>query len=211
MKDNLEKYILSHIDEEPELLHTMYREANVKLLHPRMLSGHLQGRILKMLCRMIIPRNVLEIGTFTGYSALSMAEALSDDATLHTIEIDDEMEDFILHYIHQSSNAHKIKLHIGDALDIIPEFEDDFFDMVFLDGDKRQYCDYYDAVFDKVKKGGFILADNIFWDGKVLQPIAKNDWQTQGIVAFNEKIKRDNRVEKTILPLRDGIMMLYKK
>lgn len=211
MNELLEKYILDHIETEPQHLCEMYREAHIKLLHPRMLSGHLQGRVLKMLCRMIRPKNVLEIGTFTGYSALSIAEALQEDAQLHTLEINDEMEDFIRKYIDSSAYTDKIHLHIGDALQIVPAFEDNFFDLVFIDADKRNYWEYYEAVFNKVKKGGFILADNTLWGGKVIAKIDENDGQTRGILTFNEKLQNDHRVEKVILPLRDGITIIYKK
>lgn len=206
----LEEYILSHSEEEGELLATLNRDAHVNLLRPRMLSGHLQGRILKMFCRMLHPRRVLEIGTYTGYATLCMAEGLEEGALIHTVEINDEMEDFILKYIDRSPHREKIQLHIGDALELIDGLEETF-DLVFIDADKRLYADYYDQVFPKIRPGGLILADNTLWDGKVLEEKPTSDKQTLGILAFNEKIKKDERVEKVILPLRDGLTMIWKK
>jgi predicted O-methyltransferase YrrM len=207
----LEEYILAHIDHEPELLREMQREAHVKLLHPTMVSGHLQGRLLKMLVQMIRPARVLEIGTYTGYSALSIAEGLEDDAALHTIEIDDEMEDMIRRYFSRSPSGKRITLHVGDAFEIIPRFGDAYFDMVFIDADKRDYWKLYETVLPKVRKGGFLLADNTLWHGKVLEETESNDWQTKGIIAFNDKLADDDRVEKVILPLRDGLTLIRKK
>lgn len=206
----LENYILSHSEAEPDLLKALTREANVKLLHPRMISGHLQGRLLKMFTQMIRPKQVLELGTYTGYSAVCIAEALSDDAIVHTVEINDEMEDFIVHYLQQSPDNKKIKLYIADALQIIPTFEDNFFDMVFIDADKRLYWDYFEKVLPKVKSGGFLLADNTLWNGKVVEPVDSNDWQTKGILQFNDNLAKDNRVTKVILPIRDGITLIRK-
>ena len=208
--DEIDTYILSHIDEEGELLSALNRDAHVNLLRPRMLSGHLQGRILKMFCRMTRPRRVLEIGTYTAYATLCMAEGLDEDGLIHTIEINDEMEDFIQKYLPRSPHKDKIRLHIGDAMEIIPRL-DETFDMVFIDADKRQYAAYYDLVFPYVRKGGLILADNTLWDGMVVEKIPPSDKQTQGILFFNEKIKNDDRIEKVILPLRDGLTMMWKK
>ncbi|MDL2223932.1 O-methyltransferase [Bacteroidales bacterium OttesenSCG-928-M06] len=206
---DIDNYILDHIDEEGELLSRLNRDAHVNLLRPRMLSGHLQGRILKMLVRMHQPKRVLEIGTYTGYASLCMAEGLPEEGEIHTIEIDDELEDFIRKQFNQSPLNHKIHLHIGDAMDIIPALEG-VFDLVFIDADKRLYNQYYDLVFDKVSPGGIILADNTLWDNKVLYEPHPNDKQTIGILNFNEKIKSDPRIEKVILPLRDGLTMIYK-
>ena len=208
--DEIDTYILSHIDEEGELLSALNRDAHVNLLRPRMLSGHLQGRILKMFCRMTRPRRVLEIGTYTAYATLCMAEGLDEDGLIHTIEINDEMEDFIQKYLPRSPHKDKIRLHIGDAMEIIPRL-DETFDMVFIDADKRQYAAYYDLVFPYVRKGGLILADNTLWDGMVVENTPPSDKQTQGILFFNEKIKNDDRIEKVILPLRDGLTMMWKK
>ncbi len=210
-EETIDDYILSHSDDEGALLTALTRDANVNLLRPRMLSGHLQGRILKMFCRMMRPHRVLEIGTYTGYATLCLAEGLDEDALVHTIEINDEMEDFIRKYLEQSPYQDKIRLHIGNALDIIPQLGETF-DLVFIDADKRLYSSYYDLVFPWVRPGGLILADNTLWDGKVIdEKIPQSDRQTLGILAFNDKIKQDNRVEKVILPLRDGLTMIWKK
>lgn len=206
----IDEYILSHSDDEGVLLSALNRDANVNLLRPRMLSGHLQGRILKMFCRMLRPRRILEIGTYTGYATLCMAEGLEDNGLIHTLEINDEMEDFIKKYLFASPDSDKIRLHLGDAMEIIPVL-DEVFDMVFIDADKRLYSDYYDLVFPKVRPGGLILADNTLWDGKVLEEPHQSDKQTIGILSFNNKIKEDPRVEKVILPLRDGLTMIWKK
>ena len=211
MVPSLEAYILAHIDQEPALLRMMQREAHVKLLHPSMISGHLQGRLLKMLVQMIRPQRVLEIGTYTGYSALSIAEGLEDDAELHTIEIDDEMEEMIRHNLSRSSLAKRITLHMGDAFEIIPRFAADYFDMVFIDADKRDYWRLYELALLKTRRDGFLLADNTLWHGKVLREPESNDWQTKGIQAFNNKLAGDDRVEKVILPLRDGLTLIRKK
>jgi len=202
-------YILEHIDEEGELLARLNRDTHVNLLQPRMLSGHLQGRILKMFCRMLRPEKILEIGTYTGYATLCMAETLSDTGIIHTIEIDDELEDFILKYFNQSEYKDKIKLHIGDALTIIPELNETF-DLVFIDADKSLYSEFFDLVFDKVRPGGLIIADNTLWDGKVLETPHPSDKQTIGIQKFNDKIANDKRIEKVIIPLRDGVTLILK-
>lgn len=209
-KMTLDEYILSHIDEEGALLSALNRDANVNLLRPRMLSGHLQGRVLKMFCRMLCPRRILEIGTYTGYATLCMAEGLAEGGKIHTLEINDEMEDFILKYLNRSPFRDRIELHLGDAMQIIPQL-DETFDLVFIDADKRLYSDYFDLVFPKVRPGGLILADNTLWDGKVLEEPHSSDRQTIGILHFNEKIKEDPRIEKVILPLRDGLTMIWKK
>jgi len=206
----LDDYILNHIDEEPPFLAHLYRDAHVRLLRPRMVSGHLQGRILKMLVRLHRPGRVLEIGTYTGYATLCLAEALPEDGEIHTIEKDDEMESFIREQFAASHLEDKIRLHIGDALEIIPRLEGKF-DMVFIDADKRLYCEYYDLVFDKVNSGGVILIDNTLWNEKVLETPLSSDKQTLGVIRFNEKIKQDRRIEKVILPLRDGLTIVFKK
>jgi len=206
---NEETYILNHIDGEDKLLTELYRKAHVQLLRPRMLAGHLQGRILKMLVRMHRPQRMLEIGTYTGYATLCPAEGLPDDGEIHTVEMDDEIEDFIRENFNRSPFKDKIRLHIGDVREIIPRL-DGLFDMVYIDGDKREYCDYFDLVFDRVRQGGIILADNTLWNGKVLETPLPNDQQTLGIVRFNEKMKEDRRIEKIILPLRDGLTVIYK-
>jgi len=207
----IETYILNHIDEESALLAALNREAHVKLLRPRMIAGHLQGRILKMFCRMIRPQRVLEIGTYTAYATLCMAEGLDGNAVIHSIEINDELEPFIKPFLEQSPDKNKIFIHWGDARYIIPALNE-MFDLVYIDGDKREYCEYYDVVFPFVQPGGIILADNTLWDGKVTDDATNHsDSRTQGIRNFNEKIKNDDRIEKVILPFRDGLTILYKK
>jgi predicted O-methyltransferase YrrM len=206
---NLEDYILEHIDEESEHLSGLNREAHVNLLRPRMISGHLQGRILKMFVRMLQPKRILEIGTYTGYATLCLAEALPENGEIHTIERDDELEDFIRRQFDRSDLKSKIHLHIGDAMEIIPQLEGNF-DMVFIDADKRLYSDFYDLIFDKVNDGGIILADNTLWSGKILEEPHPGDKQTIGILDFNKKIKQDTRIEKVILPLRDGLTIIFK-
>lgn len=205
-----EEYIVAHSDVEPDYLALINRKTHLKMINPRMMSGHLQGRALSMFCNMIKPERILEIGTFTGYSALCMAETLGDTGVIHTIERDDELEDFILENFELSGLTNKIKLHIGDAIDIIEKL-DEVFDLVFIDGDKREYAVYYDAVFPKVRNGGFILVDNTLWDGKVLKHVSANDMQTIEIMRFNDKIAQDNRIEKVMLPLRDGLTIIRKK
>jgi predicted O-methyltransferase YrrM len=207
---SLSDYILNCIDEEPSLLAALNRKACTDLLRSRMIAGHLQGRVLKMFVRIQQPKRILEIGTYTGYATLCLAEGLPEGGEIHTIEIDDEMEDFIRNQFKQSVLKDKIHLHIGDALELIPQLKG-LFDMVFIDADKRDYCKYYESVFDKVKKGGIILADNTLWSGKILEQPHPNDRQTIGILRFNEMIAKDTRIEKVILPLRDGLTIIYKK
>jgi predicted O-methyltransferase YrrM len=208
---NIEEYILQHIDAEPPLLSKLQRQANLDLMNPRMNSGHLQGRLLKMIVEMIKPKLILELGTFAGYSALSMAEGLPDDGRIITIEIDDEKEDFIRRFIDMSTFADKITLHIGDACDFLRSYAGEPFDMVFIDADKRLYEDYYRLVWDKLSPGGFILADNTLWDGHVIDESYNRDSQTTGIRRFNDLVAADDAAEKVILPVRDGITLIRKK
>lgn len=205
----LDEYIEAHIDREPDHLHELYRRTNLTRLYARMCSGHTQGRLLSMLSKMISPRRVLELGTFTGYSALCLAEGIPAGGELHTVEIDDEAEDELLELFETAPGGEKIELHIGDALQLIPEIGGEW-DLVFIDANKRHYCQYFDAVFPMVRKGGYIIADNTLWDGKVVDPSA-HDAQTEGILAFNDMIAADDRVEKVILPIRDGMTIIRKK
>lgn len=207
----LEEYILTHIDAENDYLKALYRATHVKLLRPRMASGHLQGRMLKMFVEMIRPKNVLEIGTYSGYSALCMAEGLPEGSMLHTFEINDEQEDFTRPWLEQSPWADKISFHIGDALESVPQLGV-MFDLAFIDGDKRRYVDYYEMVLKYLNSGGYILADNTLWDNHVLEEYTHHtDRQTLGIKRFNELVAEDERVEKVILPLRDGLTIIRKK
>lgn len=214
--DALEKYVHEFSEPEEELLHELDRETNLRAVAPRMLSGHIQGRLLEMLVRMMRPRRVLEIGTFTGYSALSMAAGLDEGAELHTVEVDDEQEEFIRSYFARSPHGDKITLHIGSALEIAPKLGGEF-DMVFIDGDKREYPAYYRMLMGDdggrrlVHGDSVLIADNILWSGKVVQPIAHNDRHTQALVEFNRMVVEDPRVENVIVPLRDGLNLIRIK
>ena len=210
MSKELEDYILAHTEPEPEYLYRLWRATNIHTIHGRMASGLLQGRLLKMLVQMIRPKNILEIGTFSGYSAISMAEGLDDDGRLYTYEINDEMEDFTRPWIEGSEVADTIEFIIGDALTEAPKLGIAF-DLVFMDGDKRTYRDCYEMVMTILKPGGFILADNTLWDGHVVDPAYDKDHQTQGIETFNDYIAQDSRVEQVILPLRDGLTLIRKR
>ena len=203
-------YILSHIEPEPEYLYRLWRATNIYMLHGRMASGHLQGRLLKMLVQMIRPKNILEVGTFSGYSALCMAEGLEAGGKVYTFEINDEQEDFTRPWIEQSPVADKIEFIIGDAISEAPKLGVTF-DMAFVDGDKRTYVETYEMVLKLLNPGGFILADNTLWDGHVTDPAYDRDHQTQGIRRFNDHIAQDTRVEQVILPLRDGLTLIRKK
>jgi caffeoyl-CoA O-methyltransferase len=205
----LNKYIIDHISAEEDYLYELDRETNLKVIGSRMLSGHLQGQILSMISVMIKPHCILEIGTFTGYSALCLAKGLAKGGKLHTIEIDDELEPMAQKYFLKAGMADRIIQHIGDARQIIPTI-DQSFDLVFIDADKRDYCNYYRMVFDKIPVGGFLLADNILWSGKVINPDALDEAQTRGILEFNDLVQNDPRVKNVILPVRDGIMMVQK-
>ena len=206
----LDDYILAHTEPEPDYLYRLWRATNIHTIHGRMASGHLQGRLLKMLVQMIRPQLVLEVGTFSGYSAISMAEGLADDARLYTFEINDEMEDFTRPWIEGSSVASKINFIIGDALIEAPKLGLTF-DLAFIDGDKRTYRDSYEMVLTILRPGGFILADNTLWDGHVVDHAYDRDRQTQGIETFNDYIAADERIEQVILPLRDGLTLIRKK
>lgn len=193
-------------------MHRLERETYLRVINPRMISGHLQGKLLEMLVRMQRPHRVLEIGTFTGYSALSIARGLDDDALLDTIEVDDELEDIATRFFDASAYGKRIRQHIGSALDVVPQLGE-CYDMVFMDGDKREYPDYYRMLMDGgyVRSGSFILADNILWYGKVAQPIAHNDRHTEAIVEFNRMVRDDERVDNVIIPIRDGINLIRVK
>jgi predicted O-methyltransferase YrrM len=210
--NNLEQYILDNTKPEDALMHQLERETYLRVINPRMISGHLQGKLLEMLVRMMRPRRVLEIGTFTGYSGLSIARGLEDDALLDTIEVDDELEDIAAKYFERSGYGHRIRQHIGSALEIAPTLGEQY-DLVFIDGDKREYRAYYEMLFEHnmVHSNSFILADNILWYGKVVEEIDRKDKQTAEIVAFNEYVRNDSRVDNVILSLRDGINLIRVK
>ena len=205
----LDEYISCHIDPEPDYLYRLWRATNIHMLHGRMASGHLQGRLLKMLVRMIRPRNILEVGTFSGYSAICMAEGLEEGGMVYTFEINDEQEDFTRPWIEGSPVADRIRFIIGDALTEAPKLGV-VFDMAVIDGDKRTYLETYEIVLSLLRPGGFILADNTLWDGHVVDASYSRDAQTQGIELFNDYALNDCRVERVILPLRDGLTLIRK-
>ena len=205
----IEDYVLQHIDPEPEYLYRLWRAPNIHMLHGRMASGHLQGRLLKMLVRMVRPQNILEVGTFSGYSAICMAEGLEEGGMVYTFEINDEQEDFTRPWIEGSPVADRIRFMIGDALTEAPKLGV-VFDMAFIDGDKRTYLETYEMALSLLRPGGFILADNTLWDGHVVDASYSRDAQTQGIEAFNDYVLGDTRVERVILPLRDGLTLIRK-
>ena len=210
--DLLEKYIHENSSPEEALLHELDRETHLRVLNPRMISGHIQGKLLELIVKMFRPKNILEIGTFTGYSALCMAAGLEEGAVIDTCEVDDELESLSQSFFDRSQHGHKIKLHIGSALEIAPKLGKQF-DLVFIDGDKREYPAYYNMLMDKglVHSGSIMLADNILWYGKVVQPVAHNDRHTEALIEFNRMVVEDDRVESVILPLRDGINIIRVK
>lgn len=209
MDTTLESYILSHIDPEGDYLHRLYRATNIHTIHGRMASGHLQGHLLKMLVTMIRPRNILEVGTFSGYSAICMAEGLEEGGKVWTFEINDEQEDFTRPWIEGSPVADRIEFIIGDAITMAPSLGI-VFDMAFVDGDKRTYVETYEMAMSVLRRGGYIIADNTLWDGHVTDHAYDRDSQTAGIRRFNDHVAADPRVEKVILPLRDGLTIIRK-
>lgn len=202
-----EDYILSHISPEPEHLQRLYRHTHLTHLYPRMCSGHLQGRLLSMLVSMIRPRRVLELGTFTGYSALCLAETLPEGGEVHTVELDDEMEEELEALFASSPRGERVKLHIGDAMQVIPTLGDDW-DLVYIDANKRDYTAYLDLLLPRLRPGSFIIADNTLWDGKVYDTAANHDPQTLGLDAFNTYVASHPRLSSVILPLRDGLTLI---
>ena len=206
----LDEYILGHIDGEGDYLHALWRDTQLRLSYGQMASGHLQGRVLKMLVRMAKPLRVLELGTFSGYATLCMAEGLSEEAELHTVEIFDENEDFLRQWLGGSPYKDMIHLHIGDALELVPQMNERW-DFVYIDADKREYVSYYEMLLPLMRPGGFIVADNTLWYGHVLEEARESDVQTRGVQAFNDLVAADPRVEKVILPLRDGLTVIRVK
>lgn len=209
MQHSLDDYIASHISPEPQQLYEIYRHTNLYHVYGRMCSGHVQGRVLKMLTAMCSPQRILEIGTFTGYSALCIAEGMPQGAQLHTLELDDEWEDELLSQFSRHPRGADIHLHIGDAMKIIPTLCETW-DLVYIDANKRHYIKYFELVLPMIRPGGFIIADNTLWDGKILENPLPSDPQTRGIAAFNDHVANDPRVETVILPLRDGLTLLRK-
>lgn len=209
-EDILEEYISAHLEPESMILRALYRETNLRLINPRMASGHIQGRLLKMLVTMIRPNRILEIGTFTGYATLCMAEGLPEGGEIHTIEIDDELEDFIRKGINNSPYSDCIRLHIGNALETVPQMGL-MFDLIFLDGEKTEYPDYYTAFMNYLRPGGYMIADNTLWDGHVADSSYDSDPQTTAVKKFNDMVHADQRVETAIIPIRDGLTIIRKK
>ncbi len=205
----IEAYALDHSKPESQVLKELNRDSCAKVLMPRMLSGHMQGNLLSIFSKMIQPKRILEIGTYTGYSAICLAQGLKEGGVLHTIDMNDELESMIRNAFERAELSDKIQLHIGNALDIIPTI-DETFDMVFIDADKKNYSTYYDLVFDKVEIGGYIIADNVLWSGKVLNTLEMMDTDTKSMDSFNKKIHKDVRVDHTLLPIRDGLMIVQK-
>jgi caffeoyl-CoA O-methyltransferase len=206
----LDEYVVSHSEVEPACLHELNRKTHLQVMQPRMLSGHFQGRLLSMLSHMIKPKRVLEIGTYTGYSAICFAEGLVEGGKVITIDVNEELEEMVTEYIGKCGMEGRIENIIGDAAEIIPVLDEEF-DIVFIDADKKNYCLYYDLVFDKVKKGGYIIADNVLWSGKVLLADDELDRETLVIKEYNRKIHADDRVQEVLLPVRDGLMIARKK
>lgn len=209
ISEELDRYVCLHSENEPTHLVELNRRTNLDVLQPRMLSGHFQGRVLSMLSHMIQPKNILEIGTYTGYSAICLAEGLQKDGKLITIDVNEELEEMVAQHIEKAGKQASIKQMIGDATKIIPTLEDEF-DIVFIDADKKNYVNYYNLVFDKVRKGGYIIADNVLWSGKVLEDYDKLDKSTQIIMDYNKLIHEDPRVQEVILPIRDGLNIARK-
>lgn len=206
----LDQYVCNHTSSEDQLLAKLNRDTHLKVMQPRMLSGHFQGRVLSMLSKMIRPERILEIGTYTGYSALCLAEGLTETGKLITIDVNAQLETFVRAYFSASELNSKIDFRIANAMELIPQL-DELFDLVFIDADKLNYINYYNLVFDKVRKGGYILADNVLWSGKVTGDYEKLDKDTKLLMDFNQLIQADDRVENVLLPIRDGIMVVRKK
>jgi predicted O-methyltransferase YrrM len=204
ISQELEDYIEQHSEKEPALLAALNKETYRKILLPRMLSGHFQGRVLSMLSKLIRPINILEIGTFTGYAALCLCEGMQENGQLHTIDIKEELVDFQRKYFNKSPWGNQIVQHLGEAISIIPTL-DIKFDLVFIDADKENYINYFELILPKMNKGGIILSDNVLWSGKVLEPLQKNDLSTKILLEYNELLKNDVRVETVLLPIRDGL------
>lgn len=206
----IENYAQQHTQPESKVLNELNRKTHLEVLKPRMLSGHLQGRLLAMLAQMRKPRRILEIGTYTGYSALCMAEGLAPDGHLHTIDANEELEEMAKSYFEKAGLGDKITMHIGQAAALIPQINEKW-DMVFIDADKENYSHYYDQVIDRMAPNGYIIADNVLWSGKVVQEVKAKDKSTKALLAFNEKVQADERVENVLLPIRDGLMVCRVK
>lgn len=207
--EELDNYVVAHTQDEPTLLQELNRETYQKILQPRMLSGHFQGRVLSMISKLVNPKTILEIGTYTGYSAICLAEGMHQNGELHTIDINEELHDLQRRYFDRSGYGNSILQHTGNALDIIPKL-DKTFDLVFIDADKENYCNYFHCIIDKLNTGGIILSDNVLWSGKVLNEPQPDDIDTKGLIAYNKLLHEDKRVETVILPIRDGLSLSRK-
>lgn len=210
ISEQLEAYLETHSEDEPALLQQLNRETHQKILQPRMLSGHYQGRILSMISKLVRPKYILEIGTYTGYSALCLAEGLQKDGELHTLDVNEELYDFQRSYFDKSDFGPQIHQHLGNALEIIPKLNKPF-DLVFIDADKENYSNYFNLIIDKLRRGGIILSDNVLWSGKVIEPLKDDDIATKAILDYNQLLKNDSRVETVMLPIRDGLTVSRKK
>lgn len=206
LPEDIDEYIVSHSQKEPALLAKLNRETNQKILQPRMLSGHYQGRVLSLLSKIKMPRTILEIGTYTGYSAICLAEGLMKDGKLHTIDVNEELYDFQKKYFEESDHKDQIEQYLGDATEIIPNI-DSKFDLVFIDADKPNYPKYFELVMPKMNSGGIILSDNVLWSGKVVEKVKTDDESTQALIEYNKLLNEDPRVETVILPIRDGLTL----
>jgi predicted O-methyltransferase YrrM len=208
--EDIDDYVVRHSEDEPELLKQLSRETHQKILQPRMLTGHYQGRVLSMISKLVNPKNILEIGTYTGYSALCLAEGLQKDGALHTIDINEELFDFQRKYFEKSEYGKQIHQHLGNALDIVPKL-DMVFDLIFIDADKENYTHYFNLIVEKVNTGGIILSDNVLWSGKVIEPLQPDDLETKALIEYNALLKEDKRIETVMLPIRDGLTISRKK
>lgn len=210
LDEQLDQYVCNHSSEESDLLKELNRETYAKVLKPRMLSGHLQGRVLSMLSKMIQPKKILEVGTYTGYSAICLAEGLSAEGKLHTIDVNEELQPMIRTYLSKANLDEKVSLHIGNAMEIIPSLKEDW-DLVFIDADKENYINYYNLVLPTLKSGAYIIADNVLWSGKVLEDYESLDEETQALIDYSKMVQEDDRVENVLFPIRDGLMIARKK
>ena len=207
---NIDAYTVKNSEKEPDLLYELYRETWQKVLNPRMLAGHLQGRVISMLSHMIQPKRILEIGTFTGYSAICWAEGLQEDGMIHTIDINEELETLVSKYLNKAGISSQVQQHIGNALEIIPTLDEQW-DIVFLDADKSNYCKYFDLVIKNLKPGGYLIADNVLWSGKILDPVKNNDIDTKALIEYTEMTNKDERLQTVLFPIRDGLLISRKK
>ena len=210
LPEKLDDYVVKHSQEEPKLLQELNRETFLKILQPRMLSGHYQGRVLSLLSKLINPKYILEIGTYTGYSALCLAEGLKKSGELHTIDINEELFDFQRKYFDRSDFGNQIHQHLGNALEIVPSLNITF-DLVFIDAEKENYIDFFNIIINKLNSGGVLLSDNVLWSGKVLDQTSQTDESTKSLIAYNKLLNEDERIESIILPIRDGLTISRKK